>query len=330
MIFTQEQINEIKKRLALAGSKDYQLPLAYLPLQGDEIIAITQNGENKRMSIEEFYDEFAQYIDRSERVDFFNVSRYAQQIAEADESVILSLEEAAELCPNDVRRGGQVVTFINRENKWVVWQYTGVTPVDWLDTDHAWVNISSTTASGIAFTISTHTIDIGDTETVHLHFETLDGEKASSVKLYINNVLDTTYTNISYFDVNKEISGETTFRVEATQYGNEYEKSETVSVVYFAWIGAGTVYTDAMIDAYKVAITGNMSGSYNVVFTSTAYFIMILPATTVVQSITMNGFEVPMQDPYNETIGGLAYKVYTSSNQYIAGTQTFDIETRNA
>lgn len=330
MIFTQEQINEIRKRLAIAGSKDYKLPLAALPLQGNEIIAITQNGENKRMSIEEFYNEFAQYIDRSERVDFFNVSRYAQQISEASESIILSLEEAVDLCPNDVRRGGQVITFINRENKWVVWQYTGVTSADWTDTDHSWINISSTTASGISFTISKHSIDIGDTETIHLHFETLDGEKASSVQLLINGVVDSSYTNISYFDIDRTVSDETVFTVQAVQYGNTYEKSETVSINYSAWIGAGNVYTDAMIDTYKIDITGEISGSYDVVFTSTAYFMMILPETITVQSVTMNGFEVPMQTTYDIEIGDLTYTVHTSSNKYVAGTQTFNIETRNA
>ena len=66
MIFTQEQINEIKQRLALSGSKDLQLPLANLPLSGEETIALVQQGENKRVSIEEFYEEFSQYIDGDE------------------------------------------------------------------------------------------------------------------------------------------------------------------------------------------------------------------------------------------------------------------------
>ena len=143
MIFTQEQINEIKQRLALSGSKDLQLPLANLPLSGEETIALVQQGENKRVSIEEFYEEFSQYIDGSERVDFFNVSRYAQRVTGADESVALTLNEAVVLCPEDVRRGGQVLTFINREGNWMLWQYKGVDASHWEDTSMMWVSLES-------------------------------------------------------------------------------------------------------------------------------------------------------------------------------------------
>lgn len=141
MIFTQEQINEIKQRLALSGSKDLQFPLAELPLTGEEVIAIVQNGKNKRVSIEEFYEEFSQYIDGSERVDFFNVSRYAQRIADADNSIALTLAEAVELCPEDVKRGGQVITFVGNEGNWAIWQYKGTTPENWNDTETSWVNL---------------------------------------------------------------------------------------------------------------------------------------------------------------------------------------------
>ena len=175
MIFTQEQINEIKQRLTLSGSKDPQLPLADLPLSGEEAIALVQQGENKRVSIEEFYEEFSQYIDGSERVDFFNVSRYAQRVAGADESVALTLNEAVVLCPEDVRRGGQVLTFINREGNWMLWQYKGVDASRWEDTSMMWVNLENDPNLGVIFTISDSVVPVGETKSIYLHFETSDG-----------------------------------------------------------------------------------------------------------------------------------------------------------
>ena len=94
-MFTQEQINEIREKLALSGSKDKSLPLASLPLSGKEILALVQDGKNKSVPIEEFFEEFAQYIDGSERVDFFNVSRYAQRLAGAAASVSMSAAVSA-------------------------------------------------------------------------------------------------------------------------------------------------------------------------------------------------------------------------------------------
>lgn len=141
MMFTQEQINEIRQRLAISGTKDTQLPLAELPLIGEESVAIIQHGENKRVSIEEFYEEFSQYIDKSERVDLFNVSRYAQRISEANASVPLTLEEAVALCPKDVKRGGQILTFVDSSGAWNIWQYKGVIPENWSNIKNFWENI---------------------------------------------------------------------------------------------------------------------------------------------------------------------------------------------
>ena len=50
-MFTQEQINEIREKLALSGSKDKSLPLASLPLSGKEILALVQDGKNKSVPL---------------------------------------------------------------------------------------------------------------------------------------------------------------------------------------------------------------------------------------------------------------------------------------
>ena len=80
MIFTQEQINEIKQRLSLSGIKDSELDKLNLlehPITGKEVITIVKDGENLRISVEDLYEEFAKYIEQSEnKEDFFNVSAY--------------------------------------------------------------------------------------------------------------------------------------------------------------------------------------------------------------------------------------------------------------
>lgn len=55
MMFTKDQIEEIKARLALSGVKDTELPKADMPFTGDETIAIVQNGENRNITYQELY-----------------------------------------------------------------------------------------------------------------------------------------------------------------------------------------------------------------------------------------------------------------------------------
>ena len=132
MIFTKEQIDEIRERLSISGRKDTQFPPVSLPMSGEEFIALVQQGENKRVPIGTFYEEFARYIDGSERVDLLNVSRYAQQQSQSETIVPLTLEQAIEICPNDVKRPGQILTFLDSQsNEWVEWQYKGTNKEGW-------------------------------------------------------------------------------------------------------------------------------------------------------------------------------------------------------
>lgn len=327
MIFTQEQINEIKQRLALAGSKDPSLPLADLPLSGEETIALVQQGENRRVPIEEFYEEFAQYIDGSERVDFFNVSRYAQRIAGSDESAPLTLNEAVALCPPDVRRGGQVITFVNREGDWMLWQYKGTDASQWEDTSMMWMNLESDPNLGVIFTVSDSSIPVGETKSIYLHFETSDGGEASIVQLLVNDEVYKTYKDIVTFNLNIDVDAETEFTVKAYQYGYEYIESHKVLVSYPAWIGAGENYDDVVAEPYKIQVTDTMDGTYDVVFNYLAYLIILVPKHLTLGPIKMSGFDVPMQATYTQKIDGIDYTVYMSGNKYVAGTHTFVVGT---
>lgn len=326
-MFTQEQINEIREKLALSGSKDKSLPLANLPLSGKEILALVQDGKNKSVPIEEFFEEFAQYIDGSERVDFFNVSRYAQRLAGAAASISLTLSEAIALCPNDVRRGGQIITFIDHEGDWAIWQYTATTANDWTSVDVYWKNLNDNPNLGIELTSSINTLEVGTTADMSIHFNTIDGGVAETVELFVNDTLVQTYHNIAKFDYNRAINSTTKFKVRAVQYGTAYEKEINIVVSYPAWVGAGTDDNQVMIDDNQILISESINNAFDVTFSATRNLIIILPESFTLNPVTMNGFEVPMQASSIMVINRINYKSYKSANQYIKGTHRFIIGT---
>lgn len=325
MIFTQEQINEIKQRLALAGTKDSALPFADLPLSGDEILAIVQEGSNKKVSLQEFFEGFSQYIDGSERVDLFNVSRYAQRLAHTEQSVALTLDEAVALCTGDIVRGGQIITFVDYEGNWSLWQYTGVDATEWNNTDEYWLNIEADPSLGIIFTTSDSTLPMGESKEVALHFETVDKGIAGVVKLFVDDELYKTYNKVSSFDISYEVTEETKFTIEVHQYGYTYKEDKRVYVTLPAWIGAGTEYSQVIKEDNKIEVTDSINGNYQVTFTDLAKLILVTPSSIVLGTVSMSGFSVPLAPTQTITVNDMEYKVYTSANSYIAGTHAFEI-----
>lgn len=329
-MFTQEQIKEIKEKLAIIGSKDTSLPLAALPLTGAELISLVQDGKNKRVSIDEFYEEFSQYIDRSERVDFFNISRYVQRITGANASVQLTLDEAVQACPTDVRRGGQILTFIDNDGNWTMWQYVGVTPDNWENTDNYWDNLESDPHLGVRLLTSVNQIEFGTSADVTIHFETVDGGKARTVELYVNNVLFQTYHDVARFNsVLTNVRNTTSFKVRAIQYGKLYQVEAQVNVVYPAWIGAGNDESEVQVEDNRISVSTEVKGTFDVAFDKTSYLYIIVPESIVLNSITMNGFEVPMQMGSVMVINNINYRSYKSANAYIEGVHRFVIGTYN-
>lgn len=122
MIFTQEQIDEIEQKLAKRGAKDTQLPSAKTPLTGDESIAIVQERENRLVPIGSIVNTDG---------GIFNVSEYLKVKTEVDTSVILTLSEALEACPNRVKKAGQIITFIDKDKEWQRYQYQGYNAENW-------------------------------------------------------------------------------------------------------------------------------------------------------------------------------------------------------
>ena len=67
-VFTQEQINEIAKKLASKGIRDTQLPSAETPLSGEEIVTIVQDGTNRILPLSDLITHFKINIDSIDRL----------------------------------------------------------------------------------------------------------------------------------------------------------------------------------------------------------------------------------------------------------------------
>ena len=127
-MFTCNQIEEIKRKLQLIGRKDTSFPLAE-PLNGNEIIAIVQQGQNKQLGLKTLIEKIGKYTTS----DFTNLSKYSEDS--------YTLVEAIKLVEPVNRRAGQVITFMDSSTgKWAIYQFKGSTASEWLNLQ-LWDNI---------------------------------------------------------------------------------------------------------------------------------------------------------------------------------------------
>lgn len=120
-MFTRDQIEEIKSKLIMLGTKDTQFPDAH-KLNGEEIIAIVQDGENKKIPLSSIIND-----------DFINVSK--------DTTEILTLSTAVSKIDINNRKLGQIITFKDSANSWAIRQFTGSSLDNWNDIS-LWKSIS--------------------------------------------------------------------------------------------------------------------------------------------------------------------------------------------
>lgn len=127
-MFTCNQIEEIKRKLQLIGRKDTSFPLAN-PLNGNEIIAIVQQGQNKQLGLKTLIEKIGKYTTS----DFTNLSKYSENS--------YTIGEAIKLVEPVNRRAGQVITFMDSSTgKWAIYQFKGSTASEWLNLQ-LWDNI---------------------------------------------------------------------------------------------------------------------------------------------------------------------------------------------
>lgn len=135
MFFTEEDYRKIEKWLVSKGVMDTQFSSA-APLDGNETVAIVQNGKNVNTTIDALVEKlFLLGVD-----DFLNVTDKYEQPA-------IPLIQAISLIPFRHRRIGQVITFLNEDNKWVIYQFQGSSLTQW-NNPTQWVNVIGSAITG--------------------------------------------------------------------------------------------------------------------------------------------------------------------------------------
>lgn len=136
MFFTQEDYRKIEKWLLANSRKDTDFVGAATPLDGSETVAIVQNGKNVNATI----DALVEKLFLLGVADFLNVTDKYEQPA-------IPLIQAISLIPFRHRKIGQVITFLNEDNKWVMYQFQGSSLTQW-NNPTQWVDVIGSAITG--------------------------------------------------------------------------------------------------------------------------------------------------------------------------------------
>lgn len=120
MFFTQEDYKKIQSWLQQNAIKDTEFKDGLSTLTGSEIIAIVQNGCNVKLYLKDFIEQLILLG----LPDFVNITVkfHKKNIA---------LEEAISLIPCLSRKIGQVITFIDEQGEWKIYQFQGGDITQW-------------------------------------------------------------------------------------------------------------------------------------------------------------------------------------------------------
>lgn len=113
MFFTREDINKIYQALLKLGIKDSELPETS-DVKNDDTLAIVQDGKNKQINVREFLNQISLW----KREDFINITdKYKKSH--------ITLVEAIQAIPIVQRKEGLVITFLDNESNWRIYQFRG-------------------------------------------------------------------------------------------------------------------------------------------------------------------------------------------------------------
>lgn len=122
MYFTQEDYRKIEAWLKSRAVKDSEFMQAS-PLNGKEWVAILQDGHNKKIKLDSLFHQIIKY-NTSDLVNLtitYNLEK-------------MSLGEAIDYVPEKQRYYGKIVTFMNPDGLWEIWQYIAFNNEgDWYD-----------------------------------------------------------------------------------------------------------------------------------------------------------------------------------------------------
>ena len=114
MFFTQDDYKKIQQWITRNSVKDTEFNEANIPFNGEETITIVQGNQNKKVFLK---DLIAQVFNLGIS-DFVNIT-------DKYDAPNINLEEAIRLIPSRARKEGQVITFLDREDHWHIYQFKG-------------------------------------------------------------------------------------------------------------------------------------------------------------------------------------------------------------
>lgn len=144
------------------------------------------------------------------------------------------------------------------------------------------------------------------------------------IDIYFNDKLILSREEVTNFTETYQIDKTTDVKVVAKLLGNTYTESKTINVYYPFFIGSGTTKADAIKTENIREYKGNVDGDYDIkIENENDKMFVVIPSSiaTQIESITMNGFEIPFDVTTDEK-----YVVYQSLNTYKKGVYTINIK----
>ena len=122
MFFCEDDYIKIYKWLLKQGKKDSAFDETY-ELNGDEMITILQKGSNMKITLSELLHQVANLGCK----DFYNLT--------ANKGLYkISFSEALNEVPDNVKKIGIIITFLDTDSKWRVFHFNGTSKQQWFQT----------------------------------------------------------------------------------------------------------------------------------------------------------------------------------------------------
>lgn len=168
-------------------------------------------------------------------------------------------------------------------------------------------------------------VEVGQTTSVALNATTSLNALVIRLLKESTQIAQGSGTQLSYTDTLSPVeAGTTTYHAVFEIGSSTKEKTVNVNAVLPIYYGAGANYTAAQT---KAPLRTSPVGSYTIAVASTGqYMFFLVPSTMSIRKVTMNGFDVPMQNAVDVVINGFSYKSYQTSNTYDAGAYDLKIE----
>lgn len=129
MFFTTNDFLKIQKWLSDHTLTTPSLPYANMPLSGNELFRFSQDGYDRVINI----SELVKQLNLLGGYDILNITtKYNKKY--------ITLKEAINLAPVKFRKLGQLLTFLNKEGNWGIYQFRGESLTQWLHTS-CWYDV---------------------------------------------------------------------------------------------------------------------------------------------------------------------------------------------